>query len=131
MEYGSGVLRIERMTANVLNSWKEIAHYLGRGVRTVQRWERDLGLPVRRPRGRSRSAVIAIPSELDQWLRARHPAMPRKIDPEAIERMRKSFASLQSTAESLRQNAAMLRKELDHALRLAQPIRNYQRKLAA
>jgi hypothetical protein len=55
--------------SNVLNSWKEIAAYLNRGVRTVQRWERDLGLPVRRPRGHDRSAVIAIPEELDQWLR--------------------------------------------------------------
>lgn len=51
-----------------LNSWKEIAQYLGRGVRTVQRWETELGLPVRRPRGRSRSAVIAVASELDQWM---------------------------------------------------------------
>ena len=33
-----------------LNTWKEIATYMGRGVRTVQRWERELGLPVRRPR---------------------------------------------------------------------------------
>src|ERR1051326_7027499 len=59
------------MTANeeVLNSWKEIAAYLGRGVRTVQRWEQELGLPVRRPRGKSRSAVIAFKPELDQWLR--------------------------------------------------------------
>ncbi len=53
----------------VLNSWKEIAAYVGRGVRTVQRWERELGLPVRRPRNHLRSPVIAIPSELDQWLR--------------------------------------------------------------
>lgn len=53
----------------VLNSWKEIACYLGRGVRTVQRYERDLGLPVRRPRGKSRSAVIAMPEDLDAWLR--------------------------------------------------------------
>jgi len=52
----------------VLNSWKEVAAYLGRGVRTVQRWEQELGLPVRRPRGRSRSAVIAFKAELDQWL---------------------------------------------------------------
>lgn len=51
-----------------LNSWKEIAQYLGRGVRTVQRWEAELGMPVRRPRGKSRSAVIAVMSELDQWL---------------------------------------------------------------
>jgi hypothetical protein len=58
------------MTPNqeVLNSWKEVATYLGRGVRTVQRWEQELGLPVRRPRGKSRSAVIAFKSELDAWL---------------------------------------------------------------
>lgn len=52
----------------ILNSWKEIAQYLGRGVRTVQRWEAELGLPVRRPRGKSRSAVIALTSELDRWM---------------------------------------------------------------
>ncbi len=57
------------MGENVLNSWKEIAQYLGRGVRTVQRWEGELGLPVRRPRNRLRSPVIAIPGELDLWLR--------------------------------------------------------------
>jgi hypothetical protein len=58
------------MTPNdeVLNSWKEVAAYLGRGVRTVQRWEQELALPVRRPRGKSRSAVIAFKSELDKWL---------------------------------------------------------------
>jgi hypothetical protein len=52
----------------VLNSWKEIATYMGRGVRTVQRWERELGLPVRRPRAKSRSAVIALAADLDEWL---------------------------------------------------------------
>ena len=36
-----------------LNGWKEIANYLGKGVRTVQRYERTLALPVRRPSGRS------------------------------------------------------------------------------
>ncbi|MBZ5567485.1 MAG: hypothetical protein LAN64_06500 [Acidobacteriia bacterium] len=52
----------------ILNSWKEIANYLGRGVRTVQRWERDLGLPVHRPKGKDRSAVLAFPYELQAWL---------------------------------------------------------------
>ncbi len=56
--------------ASILNSWKEIACYLGRGVRTVQRWEHDLGMPVRRPRAKSRSAVIAMPEEIDAWLRS-------------------------------------------------------------
>lgn len=54
---------------DVLNSWKEIAQYLGRGVRTVQRWEATLALPVRRPHGRGRSAVIAMRSDLDRWLK--------------------------------------------------------------
>jgi hypothetical protein len=53
----------------VLNSWKEIASYLGRGVRTVQRYERDFRLPVRRLPGKVRGAVIAFPQDLDSWLR--------------------------------------------------------------
>ncbi|HZU31047.1 MAG TPA: hypothetical protein VFB79_08035 [Candidatus Angelobacter sp.] len=57
------------VNADVLNSWKEVATYMGRGVRTVQRWEQELGLPVRRPRGKSRSAVIALKNELDRWLK--------------------------------------------------------------
>src|SRR5947209_10613870 len=55
---------------DLLNSWKEIAAYLNRGVRTVQRWEVELGLPVRRPRAKNRSAVIAMRSEIDEWLKA-------------------------------------------------------------
>jgi len=53
-----------------LNSWKEIAAYVGRGVRTVQRWERELGLPVRRPLG-SRRAVMALRQEIDAWISRR------------------------------------------------------------
>jgi len=55
---------------DLLSSWKEIANYLHRGIRTVQRWEVELGLPVRRPAGKRRSAVIAFRAELDEWLRA-------------------------------------------------------------
>lgn len=53
----------------VLNSWKEIACYLGRGVRTVQRYERERQLPVRRVQGKSHSSVLALTKELDDWLR--------------------------------------------------------------
>jgi len=42
-----------------LNSWKEIATYLSRGVRTVQRWERELKLPVHRIGKGKRSPVYA------------------------------------------------------------------------
>jgi hypothetical protein len=54
--------------STVLNSWKEIASFMGRGVRTVQRWEQHLALPVHRPKGKDRSAVLAFPEELNQWL---------------------------------------------------------------
>ena len=50
-----------------LDSWKEIAEYLRRGVRTAQRWERDAGLPVRRVGGDDGGAVYAFRSELDAW----------------------------------------------------------------
>ncbi len=61
----------------LLNSWKEIASYLGRGVRTVQRWE-TLGLPVRRPHGHSRSPVFAFTRDLDAWLtKTPHDRVPR------------------------------------------------------
>lgn len=56
------------MNGRTLQSWKEISQYVGRGVRTVQRWEAMYGLPVHRPSGRSRSAVFALQSELDAWL---------------------------------------------------------------
>jgi hypothetical protein len=59
------------MENTTLNSWKEIANYIGRGVRTVQRWELFFGLPVHRPAGRNRSAVYALRSEVDQWLQSR------------------------------------------------------------
>jgi hypothetical protein len=53
----------------ILNGWKEIAAYLGRGVRTVQRWEELYRMPVHRVSGTDRSAVTAFSAEIDQWLR--------------------------------------------------------------
>jgi len=51
-----------------LNGWKEIAAYLGRSVRTVQRWEKDFGLPVRRFGVSRPESVFAFPREIDAWL---------------------------------------------------------------
>ncbi|MBV8674113.1 MAG: hypothetical protein JOZ33_11810 [Acidobacteriaceae bacterium] len=56
----------------VLTCWKDIAQYLGKGVRTVQRWEQEFGLPVRRPNGIDhKSPVAAHPTDLDAWLQTR------------------------------------------------------------
>ena len=50
-----------------LQSWKEIAAYLERDVRTAHRWEKEAGLPVRRHTDRKQASVYAYPSELDAW----------------------------------------------------------------
>jgi hypothetical protein len=58
--------------AAVFTCWKDIARYMGKGVRTVQRWEQGLGLPVRRPLGAThKSAVLASREELDAWMISR------------------------------------------------------------
>jgi adenylate cyclase len=57
--------------AEQLGSWKEIAAYLGREVRTVQRWAATRGLPVRRLPGSKRPRVFSFTHEVDAWLRAR------------------------------------------------------------
>jgi hypothetical protein len=52
---------------NRLDSWKEIAAYLKRGVRTVQRWERSSGLPVHRLELDRQGSVFAYKQELGAW----------------------------------------------------------------
>lgn len=56
-----------------LDSWKEIAAYLRREVRTVQRWEKSANLPVHRLQLEKQSAVYAHKSELDAWYKERRP----------------------------------------------------------
>ena len=50
-----------------LESWKEIANYLKRGVTTVQRWEQQEGLPVHRHPHEKRATPYAFKAELDAW----------------------------------------------------------------
>ena len=54
-----------------LDSWKEIAAYLGRGTTTVQRWEQDESLPVHRLPHAKKASVFAFKRELDAWRVAR------------------------------------------------------------
>ena len=54
-----------------LDSWKEIANYLGRDVTTVQRWEKREGMPVHRHLHDKMGSVYASRTELDAWTRGR------------------------------------------------------------
>jgi serine/threonine-protein kinase len=60
-----------------LDSWKAIAEFLHRDVRTVMRWEHMRGLPVHRLPGGGKPGVYALRSELDDWRRT----APRRQQP--------------------------------------------------
>jgi hypothetical protein len=58
----------EATNRRILNGWKQISTHIERGVRTAQRWEALLGMPVHRPALKDRSAVVAFSDELESWL---------------------------------------------------------------
>jgi len=68
---GASATQPQLVSNGRLDSWKEIAAYLGRGTRTVQRWEREQGMPVHRLRlaGQKQGSVYAYKTELDAWWR--------------------------------------------------------------
>lgn len=106
----------------VLGSWKEIAAYLGKGVRTVQRWERGLGLPVRRPVAHNRRIVVAVPAEIDAWIHGqmsrtamakdRMPAGPRSESRAYRVKLGALRAELARQREVLRREVGSLRSRL-------------------
>jgi hypothetical protein len=108
----------------VLSSWKDIARYMGKGVRTVQRWEHHLGLPVRRPNGAShKSAVLLERSDLDAWLATRFSARGAGRDlavkgTESSESARSTLREAIRTARALRNANHALTQEIYESIRL-------------
>jgi predicted DNA-binding transcriptional regulator AlpA len=87
--------------STVLSSWKDIAKYLGKGVRTVQRWERHLGLPVRRPIGAAqKSAVMLYRGDVDAWLATRFSA--RALEKDGAQRNQSSRSARSTLREGIR-----------------------------
>jgi hypothetical protein len=64
------LFQVQAMVPGSLQSWKEISAYMHRGIRTLQRWEKQYGLPIHRPSRHDRSAVFALIPELDEWMRS-------------------------------------------------------------
>jgi hypothetical protein len=58
-------------TNATLQGWKEIAAELARSVRTVQRWQQKLGLPVHKLGEGVGCPVFAFKDELRSWLRVK------------------------------------------------------------
>ena len=68
----------EATNRRILNGWKQISNHIDRGVRTAQRWEALLGMPVHRPALKDRSAVVAFSDELESWLSRTSPDVRNK-----------------------------------------------------
>lgn len=99
----------------LLNSWKEVASYLGRGVRTVQRWEK-MGLPVRRLGNGSRAPIVAFTGDIDRWMQqARSSGL---TDPAMVEQVF-CKGNLRETIEqsrALREKLVLLRADQRHTM---------------
>jgi hypothetical protein len=109
------------MSRQILNGWKEISNYIERGVRTAQRWEALLGMPVYRPAMKDRSAVVAFSDELDSWI-SRTTSDTRdansKANKEALARVRDNVSALGRHTAELSSQTRALQEQLRRSLEL-------------
>ena len=106
---------------DILSGWKEIANYLGKSVRSVQRYELEFALPVRRPAGRRGGSVIATRAELGAWINA-SPVRDASLRPPLPD---KDPAILADFTNLLTEN----RRLLEETFRLREEIRNARKRL--
>ena len=64
---GGASPRSEPGAPELLDGWKAIAEYLGKSVRTAQRYHRQLSMPVYHRMGLENEGVYALRAELDAW----------------------------------------------------------------
>jgi hypothetical protein len=96
-----------------LDSWKEIAVFLHRTVRTVQRWEKTEGLPVRRHLHAQKGSVYALPAEVEKWREVREMTQHIAISstPSLIASAAINTENLTRICTLVRERAARLRKD--------------------
>lgn len=99
----------------LLDSWKEIAAFFRRGVRTVQRWEQEESLPVHRHHHVKRGSVFALRSELTFWQQTRNQRM-RQSDGE-FDRLHLLMSEHWSLMQDLKQ---LLAENMDTCVRIQQ-----------
>ena len=99
-----------------MTSWKEIAAFLGRSVRTAQRWEMELALPVRRPQLGEKNVVIAIREDLEDWVVSQSTVSPSPV--EQVEELRLELASKETDNEQLRRTVESENASLDRRCEL-------------
>jgi phage terminase Nu1 subunit (DNA packaging protein) len=85
-----------------LDSWKTIAEFLGRSLRTVQRWHNLNGLPVHHFGGQ-KGSVFAYEEEIDAWLAslAEGAVTERILGEENREEAKRTSRELSASADSM------------------------------
>lgn len=117
-----------------LYSWKEMAVFLKCGVRTVQRWEKDEGLPVHRHRHWKRGTVYALKTEIQDWLKSRESGKTKHLPPpKLLDAVNGSSPILDNTrlyalCEQARERAALARQRLSRIAERQAPPQNALRK---
>ncbi len=112
-----------QISTHILSGWKDIASYLGKGVRTVQRYEEDMRLPVRRPAGKARASVVATKTELDAWIAASPVRKESQLATASDPRCARSMAAVKQGIEemhTLGEQMQGLRAEISRSLFLLQ-----------
>lgn len=103
----------------LLHSWKDISNYTGQGIRTLQRYEMERSFPVHRPAGKSRSAVLAFPDEIDAWLKKPHGETRTPAQGVATEKSRRHHA----IAAKAKRSSEMARTAYDRCMVQATYVR--------
>jgi hypothetical protein len=132
--------KVHMTERKVLHSWKDISNYMGYGVRTLQRYEGQRGLPVHRPAGKTRSAVLAFSDELDLWLSGTstrgndaQTATPRKLTkapPRGLQAMTAKAKRSQEMARSVHQASLQQAKRVENLIEKLNQLRTARLKSA-
>lgn len=121
----------DHQATHFLSGWKEIAIYLHKAARTCQPYEREVGLPILRPAGRSAPALMAVQDELDQWVSAPHlrfdSATKRRALRSRTNHLRADFLQLDSEIALTFTGTALTTGDLEKKRRTAQIARNAYR----
>lgn len=116
-----------------LTGWEEIAKHLGRGVRTVQRYERDSGLPVHRTSGKDRGAVVASRAEIQQWVMSHPPRAElslRTASPELATSEAPIMDSLRKMHDLDKQSRTLQKKMTESLAQVSKTIRRARTRAA-
>ena len=110
-----------------LADWKQIGRYLGKADRTVQRWQSNFALPVRRTQGGAlKAGVMAFRTEMDDWVRARRVG-GKSHESERLGALQRRVEEMQSEILGLRRQieAERAKKALDSSLHISLFVCNF------